>query len=43
MIFISQAPTMTYMGSILDRDFVKKFADEFMRLYSGYNDEYIAW
>lgn len=31
------------LATALDRDFVKKFADEFMRLYSGYNDEYIAW
>ena len=28
------------LATALDRDFVKKFADEFMHLYSGYNDEY---
>ena len=28
------------LATALDRDFVKKFADEFMRLYSDYNDEY---
>ena len=31
------------LATALDRDFVKKFADEFMRLYSGYNDEYFEW
>ena len=31
------------LATALDRDFVKKFADEFIRLYSGYNDKYIVW
>ena len=30
------------LATALDRDFVKKFADEFMRLYNGYNGEF-AW
>lgn len=28
------------LATALDRDFVKKFADEFMRLYNGYNEEF---
>ena len=31
------------LATALDRDFVKKFADEFMRLYGGYNDEHFEW